>query len=249
MSNTNSLEIIIPMAGLGTRFTNAGYTVAKPFIQINERMMIDYVLSGLAIENSTATMIIQKSHETEYKSQLELLRDKYDIRWTCVEGQTAGAACTALAARDIIQDTEKPVLFADCDSIYQSQNLIDLIDDAQNRKLDGSLLTFQSKSDSFSYVRLDQNMLAEALQEKRVISKHAIAGVYYFSSYEMFEDNVIQMLIYGDTVKQEFYMSQVYNYLLKSQRRIGIWEINNRDFSCVGTPTQLETFLKRKNTH
>ena len=246
MNSAKRIEVIIPMAGKGSRFAVAGYGVAKPFIQIQDTMMIEYVLKGLAILNTNAVLVIRKQHEEEYITQLKFLQERYNIIWTSVEGDTAGATCSALAARHVVQDKRRPVLFADCDNIFLQQNLSDFIADAEKRELDGSLLTFPSASDAFSYVRLNENKMAQALQEKQVISPHALAGAYYFSSFEMFEDNAIDMLIYGDAVKQEYYMSQVYNHALRKQARIGIWEVRASEITCLGTPEQMATFIDKR---
>ena len=240
----SEVNIVIPMAGEGSRFASAGYDIAKPFILFNGRMMIEHVLNGLPVEDNRVTLIIQKDFEEQYAAQLRSLHDNFDLRWTCVNGITAGAACTALAARHVIADHDIPVLFADCDNIFQAHHVKDFLKDAVDRKLDGSLLTFSSDSPKFSYVDLNDDMFATKLKEKEVISSHAVAGAYYFSSYKIFADCAIEMMIYGDTLKNEYYMSNVYNYLIADEGRVGIWEIAKHDFVCVGTPEQLSPYLK-----
>lgn len=240
----SELNIVIPMAGKGSRFTDAGYDVAKPFITFDGRTMIEHVLNSLPIENNIVTLIIQKDFEEQYASQLKSLRDNYNLQWISVDGITAGAACTGLAARRVINDKTAPALLVDCDNIFQVNHVKDFINDAKNRELDGSLLTFSSDSPKFSYVQLDSNMLAIRLREKEVISSHAVAGAYYFSSYKTFEDYAIEMMMYGNTLKNEYYMSNVYNYLISNQGRVGIWEVTAHDFACVGTPEQLKIYLK-----
>ena len=226
------------------QWRGAGYDVAKPFISFNGRLMIEHVLSGLPIEDNHVTLVIQKDFEEQYAVELRVLSDNFDIHWACVNSITAGAACTALAARHVIADHDIPILFADCDNIFKAHCVKDFLKDAVDRKLDGSLLTFPSDSRKFSYVDLSANMLAKRLEEKQVISSHAVAGAYYFSSYKTFSDCTIEMMIYSNTLKNEYYMSNVYNVLIENHGRVGVWDIAEDDFACVGTPEQLMAYLK-----
>ena len=113
------------------------------------------------------------------------------------------------------------------------------------RKLDGALLTFESSEPCFSYAKINKNGFVIHTKEKKVISTHAIAGAYFFSKGEYFIDNAIEMIIYGDKEKNEFYMSNVYNYAINNDLKIGIFDINQNDLYCVGTPTKLKEYLER----
>lgn len=238
------LNIIIPMAGAGSRFKAQGYTLPKPFIDVNGKMMIERVLDGVYYPNAHYTLIIQKQFEAENKEQLEKLSSEYHVAFISVEKLTQGASCTALAAHEIINNN-LPVIFADSDNIFDNQAFQNFVNDCLGRKLDGSLLTFNTDKDCFSFAETDANGFVVKTREKEVISHHAICGVYMFTRGSDFVKNTIEMMIYGDRAKNEYYMSNVYNYAVKNGSKIGVFDIEKRDWNCVGTPEQLEEFLRK----
>lgn len=238
------LNIIIPMAGAGSRFKAQGYTLPKPFIDVNGKMMIERVLDGVYYPNAHYTLIIQKQFEVENKEQLEKLSSEYHVAFISVEKLTQGASCTALAAHEIINNN-LPVIFADSDNIFDNQAFQNFVNDCLERKLDGSLLTFNTDKDCFSFAETDANGFVVKTREKEVISHHAICGVYMFTRGSDFVKNTIEMMIYGDRAKNEYYMSNVYNYTVKNGSKIGVFDIEKRDWNCVGTPEQLEEYLRK----
>jgi len=240
----SQLNIVIPMAGEGARFAKAGYTVTKPFIEFNGKMMIEHVLNSLSYPGAAYTLIIRESFETAYPKQLAKLRDQYSLQTSVVTGPTQGASLTALSVHKQLNNA-MPLLFADCDNIYGSGVIQRFLDDALERKLDGSLLTFSSTDSRFSFVKLDDIGRAIELKEKDAISTHAICGAYYFSKGEDFVDAAITNVVYGARQEGEYYMSGVYNPLIQNGANIGIYEIRADEWNCVGTPQQLDDYLAK----
>lgn len=239
----NKINIVVPMAGAGSRFQIAGYDLPKPFIEINGKMMIEKVLEGLKYPDANYTLIIQEKFQEENKNELKKLKQNFPpVSFITVEKLTQGASCTALAAHPVINN-DMPVVFADSDNIFKAGILKDFIDDALKRNLDGSLLSFQTEEHCFSFVDLDKRGFAIRTREKEPISTHAIAGVYYFKKGSDFVKNAIDMMIYNDRAKGEFYMSNIYNYLIKNKGKVGIYTIKDSDWDCVGTPEQLKKYL------
>ncbi len=230
------------MAGSGSRFVEAGYTVPKPFIDINGKMMIERVLDGLKIDDAVYTLIIQEEFKNSYKDKLSFLKDKYGVNIATVTKLTQGASCTALSVYEIINNNN-PVIFADSDNFFKNNIFKLFVNDAFERKLDGSLITFYTKDSCFSFVELDSTGRAIRTREKEPISNNAIAGVYLFSKGSDFVKYTISMLIYGDKTKNEYYMSNVYNWAIEDNLKIGIFNINNTDWACVGTPEKLNIYL------
>ena len=111
------LNVIIPMAGAGSRFKIAGYSRPKPFIDINGKMMIERVLDGIIIPNAHYTLIIQKQFELQNRDALDILSEKYNFAVLTVDELTQGACCTALASHSIINNNI-PVAFVDSDNIF-----------------------------------------------------------------------------------------------------------------------------------
>lgn len=236
------LTIVIPMAGAGSRFSKEGYTLPKPFIDVNGRMMIERVLDGLSIVNARYILVIQQKFLDQNAEYLSIISSKYPVTYVTVNQLTQGACCSALAAYKQIS-LDHPVLFADSDNIFNNQVVKKFIEYIKVHKFDGALLTFKSSEPCFSYAEINKNGLVIRTKEKDVISAHAIAGVYFFSKGEYFIDNAIEMIIYGDKEKNEFYMSNVYNYAIRKGLKIGIFDINQDDWHCVGTPIKLKEYL------
>ena len=230
------------MAGAGSRFIKAGYQIPKPFIDVNGKMMIERVLDSLKINDADYTLVIQKAFKIQYKDYLDILTRKYYVQYVEVEKMTSGACCTALAAHEIINNNE-PVLFADSDNFFKNGIIYTFIDNSIKNNYDGALLTFMTDKPCFSYAQIDENGLVILTREKEVISNHAITGIYYFKKGSDFVKFAISMLIYGDLTKNEYYMSNVYNYAIRAKKRIGIMDIGKDDWCCVGTPEQLNKYL------
>lgn len=235
------VNIVIPMAGAGSRFTAAGYDVPKPFIEFNGKMMIEHVLSSFNKINAVFTLIMQEKFLSAQESQVKKLRKKYNLTIVTVPKLTMGAAITALACHNKI-NSEYDIIFADSDNIFKDEDIFNFLQFARNRNLSGALLTFNSQNPCFSYAKTDENGILTETKEKEVISNHAITGVYYFKSVEIFRNSVIDLVVESDIQKGEFYLSNVYNHLKKFTDKIGIYDI--ADFNCVGTPEQLSEYLK-----
>lgn len=236
------INIVIPMAGAGSRFRVAGYDLPKPFIDVNGKMMIEHVLNGIQIPDATYTLIIQRAFQAEHGDKLDLLARKYGVRFVAVEKLTQGASCTALAAHELINNDDM-VVFADSDNFFDNTAFRNFIADAQNRNLDGSLLTFNTNEPCFSFAETDGDGYVTRTAEKDPISNHAITGVYLFAHGRDFVRCAINMMIYGDRAKNEYYMSNVYNWAIKSGLKIGVFDIKKSDWACVGTPQQLTEYL------
>lgn len=232
------------MAGAGSRFSTAGYKKAKPFIKINNRMMIEHVMDGLKYPNASYTLIIREDFAKEYKSELDILVQKYSVNFIIVKELTQGACCTALAAHKIINN-DVPVIFADCDNIFDNRCFINFVDDCLSRNIDGSLLVFSSNDTRYSYALIDENGYVIKTKEKEPISTLAICGAYMFAHGYDFVDNAINIIIYGKKDNNEFYMSKVYDCAAKQGLKIGVYPISAENWHCVGTPEQLEQFLNK----
>ena len=229
------------MAGAGSRFAKAGYSLPKPFIDVNGKMMIERVLDGVSLPNAHYTLIIQERFKNENGSELETLSRKYNAAFVSVEGLTQGASCTALAAREIIGNA-MPVVFVDSDNIFENKAFAEFVETAQKSGADASLLTVKSDRDCFSYAKVEDGFVTE-VREKEVISNHAICGAYYFARGKDFCDTATELLIYGGKTKGEFYMSAVYDRAVKHGLKCTVRDIPLEAWHCTGTPEQLEEYL------
>lgn len=239
------INIVIPMAGEGSRFKKAGFTKDKPFIDIKGKMMIERVIESLTLDQITQyTIIIQNIFKEKYEDELLRLCTMFNLDVVCVAGITQGASCTALAAFERVYNDE-PVVFADSDNIFKKGIIDHFVKSSLATNIDGCLLTFNNDAQCYSYAKIDDVGNVVVTKEKEVISNHAIAGAYFFRTGKDFVKSTINMLIYGDKTKNEFYMSNVYNWMIKDGKKIGIYDITQGDWDCVGTPSQLEEFLRK----
>ena len=235
------VNIVIPMAGAGSRFKVAGYDVPKPFIKFKEKMMIEHVLSSFNAIDARFILILQERFLTEQKEQLNYLKSKYPVSFVTVPKLTMGAAITSLAAHKTIDKTGD-IIFADSDNIFKSSDILNFLQYVREKDFSGALLTTKSDKPCYSYAKIDKDGYLVETKEKEVISNHAITGVYYFKNLEEFKDAVIDLVVESDITKGEFYMSNVFNHLKKITSKIGIFDVGH--FDCVGTPEQLDKYIK-----
>lgn len=234
-----TLTILVPMAGLGSRFANAGWNIPKPFIPVRNQMMVEWVLSGLTVNPSNLVLVMRESFKTEHMDCVDKLLAHFPASVEYTRKTTQGAACTALAARNRIDDN--PLVIVDSDTYLRPPVFQNFIEDALERQLEVSILTMAGDNPAFSYVKTDPVGRIQDMAEKKVISNNAVCGTYFFSTPKIFIDSILDLLIYGDTTKNEYYMSQVcINAIINFNALGGIFKANNSDIICMGTPSQLE---------
>lgn len=234
-----NMNILIPMAGAGKRFADAGYIFPKPLIEINNKPMIQWVIESLNIKGKFI-FIVQKEHQEKFniKSVLKILKPNCEI--IELDKITEGAACTTLLAKKYINN-KNPLIIANSDQFIK-WNSAKTIYDFTSKNLDGGILTFESIHPKWSYARCDTNQIVQEVAEKKVISKNATVGVYYWkhgSDYVKFAENMIKKNI---RVNNEFYVCPVFNEAIKKNKIIKISEIE--EMWGLGTPQDLQNFIQ-----
>ena len=235
------LNIVIPMAGMGKRFKDAGYIFPKPLIEINNFPMINWVVNSLNIK-ANYIFIVQKNHLEKYnlKSALNFIVKNPKI--IPLNQITEGAACTTLLAKKYINNN-KPLLLANSDQYIEwnsSQTMYNFI----SKKVDGAILTFKSNHPKWSYAKTEKKSdKVIEVAEKKVISENATVGIYYWrkgSDYIKYAKSMIKKNI---RVNKEFYVCPVYNEALLDKKNIIIHNI--RKMWGLGTPDDLENFKNK----
>lgn len=163
------LNILIPMAGEGSRFSKAGYTFPKPIIEVNGEPMIKVVVDNLNIE-ANFIFIIRKEHDDKFNISSTLKQIEPSCKIVKIDGLTDGAACTTLLAKEYI-DSDAPLLIANSDQFieWDSCEFYHSI----NTTIDGSIITFENVHPKWSYVKLDEDGNVTQVAEKEVISNKA----------------------------------------------------------------------------
>lgn len=244
MKKIEKINIVIPMAGIGSRFLKAGYSVPKPFINIEGKTMIERVLDNLLSFNFSQVkvyLIALKEHIETRKDDIRKIKANYNVEFVPISNFTDGAACTVLAAHKFINN-DTPLIIANSDQIVDI-NITDYVCDCFNRGLDGSILIFQDSDPKWSFVRTDKNNLAIEVQEKVPISNNATVGIYLYSMGKYFIDGVMDMIARADKTRNEYYVCPVYNHIIKRGGKIGVYEMDMEKMHGIGTPEDLKQYL------
>jgi HAD superfamily hydrolase (TIGR01509 family) len=235
----NKMNVLIPMAGAGSRFANAGYTFPKPLIEVNGKPMIQVVIENLNIE-ATYTYIVQKEHYEKYNLNylLEIITPGCNI--VQVDSLTEGAACTTLLAKEFI-DNDQQLLIANSDQ-WVDWDSSDFMYSLQGDSIDGGILTFESTHPKWSYVKTDNHGWVTELKEKMVISNNATVGIYHWKRGSDYVKYAEQMITKNLRVNNEFYVAPVYNEAIDDGKKIKTY--NCKKMMGLGTPEDLNVFLK-----
>lgn len=238
------INIVIPMAGAGSRFARAGYKKPKPFIDVLDKPMICHVLDNLNMENAKFILLARKEHYNNEQETINWIKERYNVEFVLIDKLTEGAACTVLHAHRLINNST-PLLIANSDQIVD-MNITDYINDSNERNLDGSVLCFEDDNNKWSYAKLDENNLITTIREKEVISNHATVGIYYFKKGSDFVENAIDMFVRNERVNNEFYVAPVYNYAIEKGAKFGIYTIDKQKMHGIGTPEDLDKYIDLK---
>ncbi|MCA8972396.1 MAG: glycosyltransferase family 2 protein [Planctomycetes bacterium] len=243
-----TLQIVVPMAGLGSRFADRGYEKIKPFIDVAGRPMIARVCENLRVDGAKFVFIAREEHRQEIECELEPCLDGTAFEVVYIERVTEGAACTVLCARKAL-DLAAPMMIANSDQIVDL-DMDTFVADAEERRLDGSILTFPcpDRSTKWSYVRVDVNGLVDLVREKEPISDRATVGIYWFARASTFFDGALDMVARNERVNGEFYVCPVYQEAIRGEQRIGIFDIPVAAMHGIGTPEDLEAYLSLLTT-
>lgn len=240
-----TVKIVVPMAGKGSRFKDAGYAFPKPLIDIKGKAMIEVVTANLRLNvDHEFVFICQREHYEKfdlYNIFKNVTNNKFKV--VQLDGQTEGAACTVLSATEFINNDDE-LLIANSDQ-YIDGGINDFLAEAQSGEKDGLIMTFESSHPKWSYARTDSSGRVIEVAEKKVISKHATVGVYYFKKDSDFVQAAQAMILKNIRHNNEFYVCPVYNELLLSGKKIFIKEIPADQMHGLGTPEDLNHFLKK----
>ena len=237
------INILIPMAGLGSRFSEAGYDKPKPFIDVAGKPMIFRVLENLKYSDANYILIAREEHLKQEQALVEEIKRNFNVKFVVINKLTEGTACTVLHARKLINN-HQPLLIANSDQIVDI-NISDFINDSVRRNLDGNILTFidENKDPKWSFAKTNEHGLVVEVQEKKAISKYATVGIYLFSKGEDFVNGAIDMIASNERVNNEFYTCPVYNFLIKENKKLGVYNISEENVHGIGTPDDLIAYL------
>jgi HAD superfamily hydrolase (TIGR01509 family) len=235
------MNVLIPMAGAGARFQQAGYTFPKPLIDVESKPMIQVVVDNLNID-ATFTYVVQKEHRLKYNldTLLKLITPGCNI--VEVDGITEGAACTTLLAKEFINNNE-PLLMANSDQFIEwdsNEFMYKMIE----QKVDGGILTFNAIHPKWSFAKIDKYGYVTEVAEKNPISNIATVGVYYWAKGSDYVKYAEQMISKNIRTNNEFYVCPVFNEAISGGKKIKIFNIEK--MWGLGTPEDLKYYLENK---
>lgn len=233
------LNVLIPMAGAGSRFEQAGYTFPKPLIEVKGKPMIQVVVENLNLD-ANYIYVVQKAHREKYNldTLLNLLTPGCKIVET--EGLTEGAACTALLAKEFI-DSDAPLFFANSDQFVEWDSN-EFMYKMQETDADGGIVTFTATHPKWSFAKVDDNGLVTEVAEKNPISDIATVGYYYWKNGSDFVKYAEQMIEKNIRVNNEFYVCPVFNEAIGDCKQIRTF--NTAGMWGLGTPEDLKYYLE-----
>lgn len=238
------LNIVLPMAGHGSRFAKAGYVDPKPLIPMGGKPMIEVVIDNLRPSRPHRFIFLcQQAHLDQYGLGARLQAISPGCAVVPVAQVTEGAACTVLLARELI-DNDQPLMIANCDQ-YIDARIDDYLADMDARGLDGLIMTMTADDPKWSFVRLDgQGEIVEVV-EKQVVSDEATVGIYNYARGSDFVAAADNMIAQDLRVNGEFYVAPAYNELIARGRKLGYYNIgrDRAGMYGLGVPDDLRYFL------
>ena len=233
------MNVLIPMAGEGSRFAKAGYTFPKPLIEIFQKPMIQIVVENLGVD-ANFIFLVRKEHDKKYNISSLLKVISPDCKIVYVDKLTEGAACTTLLAKDFI-DNNNPLLIANSDQLIEWESS-KVLYELNNKHLDGGIIVFKSFHPKWSYAKVDQNDIVTEVAEKVVISENATVGIYFWKNGSDYVKYAQQMIKKNIRVNNEFYVCPVFNQAIQDKKIIKIKKIQK--MWGLGTPEDLNYFYK-----
>ena len=233
-------NILIPMAGLGSRFVKEGYIMPKQLIMVDNTQMLDWSLKSLSNKKDCNLIFCIRQDHINSFSLDSILKTRYgnDIKIVVIEKLTDGSISTCLLAEKYINNNN-PLLVYTLDVYFEPYF------DPSNFPLDtdGLLLTFKSNNPAYSYAKLDEKGFVKQTAEKDVISENAAVGVYGYKSGKQFVKYAKQMIKEDLRTKGEFYICPLYNLMIKDGLKIKSQTVEKMHL--MGTPEELEFFVNK----
>ena len=233
------MNVLIPMAGAGSRFQQAGYTFPKPLIEVEGKPMIQVVVDNLNID-ATFIYVVQKEHREKYNLDTLLNLITPNCKIVEVDGLTEGAACTTLLAKEFI-NSDAPLVMANSDQFLEwdsNEFMYKMIE----QEVDGGIVTFHATHPKWSFAKVNEYGYVTEVAEKNPISDIATVGVYYWSKGSDYVKYAEQMIEKNIRTNNEFYTCPVFNEAIGDGKKIKTFNIDK--MWGLGTPEDLKYYLE-----
>jgi NDP-sugar pyrophosphorylase family protein len=240
---TGTLQVLMPMGGLGTRFRKVGVTTPKPLIEVDGVPMFQRALASLAPwpGDRAVTVVVRADDDAEHGLARRVLQAEPSASIVLLDHDTGGAVETCLEARTRL-DPDQPLVIMDCDIAFDSEEYFQVLGAAvETGSLDALLLSFSSTEPRYSFAEVGPDGLVVRTAEKQPISSDALLGVYSFARAGVSLDAADRLMERQlGAAMPEYYVSLVYNLLVESGLRVGLVR---GLFYCFGTPEELAAYV------
>lgn len=239
------MNVLIPMAGLGSRFTKEGFKNIKPLIPLNGKTFIEWSIDSVDFKNINTQFIFVVLNEHYNILNDHLKSIKPDCIVLSVPTLTRGAVETALIAEPYINNDD-PLIITNSDQIFEwdKDKYIEYLNETNT---DADVIVVNANTDKFSYIQLDENNYGVRLTEKEVISDNALVGIHYWRKGKYFVDSGKELIRRDIRSKNEYYISLSYNLLIENNINVTSYKLGDNDkYLSIGTPEQVYDYLEYK---
>ena len=233
------MNIVIPMAGRGSRLAGWQQDTPKPLVQVAGKPMILWAVDSLKGMNASRVVFVAlNEHEKRY-GIVQMLKNAFPIpvEFVLLDRVTEGQLCTVLAARHWIE-ADEDLLIASADTFIRSN--LNMAIQQKPAQCKGIISVANLSGDRWSFARTDLNDRVVEVAEKKRISDHASTGLYYFSNGHEFTVVSDDMIRKQEKTRGEYYVIPVYQKYIERG-----WEVRISQATEVwdmGNPESLQEF-------
>lgn len=237
------MNIVIPMAGRGNRFS--GFDLPKPLIKINNISMVEHSIRSLDIEGNYI-FITRKYKNGHFNNQLNNILNSTSPNCKIIEIDylTEGAASSALLSKSFINNDD-PLIITNCDRIT-NWNSEDFLKKCNEYDVDGLVTTWDKISNTESFIEIDEFGYGKRLVEKEIISKYPLNGIHYWKHGRYFVESAEKMIKKNIRINNEYYISMTYNEMINDGYKIKNYKMGKNEHFSVGDPYDLKKYLEWK---
>ena len=231
------------MAGLGSRFSEAGYQLPKFLIEVDGKTLLQYSLESLPLRRGDGIIFIAlEEHEKKYKLKkvISSILEHGEFELIFIPVVTRGQAETVMQAKTMI-DNENDLVIYNIDTYFRSDKLRSKLENKES-KLDGVLGSMEVSPDDskWSFAKVDNSGIVIETAEKVAISSHALTGLYHFSAGSDFVRVAKKHIEENKLYKNEYYIAPMYNDLIAEGKQYVLDPVDS--FIALGTPEDVEAF-------
>lgn len=237
------MNLVIPIAANSKFFNVEEYGYPKPLIEILGMPMVEHVIKNLTIRNSFKKIIfiVRQEHCDQFHLDQTLqLLSPIKPQIIKLRSDTEGALCSVLLAIDQINNDE-PLIVSNADQIIDG-GITQYLEKFMSSSLAAACLTFDSTHPRWSYVKVDSIGLVLEAAEKKPISRHAIAGLYFYKNGSEFVQNGMTSIKYGRSIEDQYYLAPVFNEYILAGKKVGHYPVPNERYHTFYTPQKINEY-------